>query len=84
MSYADLNLATDEGAAPMLARLQFAAEKVCEGHRQGMKGTDVEARYRACRRAVVAQSVEQVGAPRIAAFYAGRPATQLAQSSSSH
>ena len=82
--YADLNLATDAGAAKMLARLQDAAKRVCEGHRQGMKGVEVDAHFQACRRTVVAQSVEQVGAPRVTALYAGRAATQLAQSSGPH
>jgi len=84
VTYADLDLATDQGAATMLARLQAAAGKVCEGHRQGMKGTEADAHYQACRRTVVAQSVEQVGAPRVTALYAGRSATQLAQASGPH
>ena len=84
VSYADLDLATDAGAATMLARLQTAAARVCEGQRQGVRGLDAEARYRTCRQTVVAQSVEQVGAPRVAALYAGRSTTQLAQASGSH
>jgi UrcA family protein len=84
VSYADLNLATDDGAARMLARLQRAASKVCEGHRQGVRGVDSDAQFQACRNTVLAQSVEQVSAPRVAELYAGRPATQLAQASGSH
>lgn len=84
VAYVDLNLATDAGAARMLARIEAAASQVCEGHRQGQKGVEPEARYRACHRTTVAQSVEQVGAPRLTTLYAGRSTTQLAQSSGSH
>ena len=82
--YADLNLAANDGAARMLVRLEAASARVCEGHRQGMKGVAVEVRFRACRTTVLAQSIAQLGAPRVTALYAGRSATQLAQSAGSH
>jgi UrcA family protein len=84
VSYADLNLATDDGAARMLARLQVASSRVCEGHRQGMKGVDADAHFQACRRTVLSQSIQQIGAPRVAALYAGRGTTQVAENSGSH
>lgn len=69
--YGDLNLATEEGARTLYARLSTAAERAC-GHEPKSRAPRERARYRACFDAAMTRAVDEVGSRQLHALHAAR------------
>lgn len=76
VSYADLNLAHEDGARVMLSRLQAAARTVCGGW-PDIHDLDALTTYRGCMHTAMDDALSQLHAPVVAALY-GRSADKLA------
>jgi UrcA family protein len=65
--FADLNLASDQGAATLYARLQHAARRVCEP----LAGKELDRRrdYRACLEEVVSTALAHIDRPSVTERY---------------
>jgi UrcA family protein len=68
--YADLNMATEEGANQLYSRISKAARAVCE--RDDLRDLSTFAASKACESAAIARAVTDVHSPRLAATYAAR------------
>jgi UrcA family protein len=66
--YADLNLATEQGARVLYRRIAIAAWNVCPD--AGNRDLQALAERRACREQAIARAVRDVGTPLLAAVYA--------------
>jgi UrcA family protein len=66
VGYSDLNLATPEGARVLYSRIDHAAHKVCDAG--DFRNLDATAASRKCERAAVAQAVQAVHSPQLAAL----------------
>jgi UrcA family protein len=65
--YADLDLNTEDGAAKLLRRINFAATRVCPEASHDLR---LAALARECRAAATARAVEQVHSVRLTALHA--------------
>jgi UrcA family protein len=70
VSYGDLDLDTDRGAAALQRRLVVAARQVCGSPDPRDLGRYQKARV--CTDAAMARAVDEVGSPRLAKLHAGR------------
>ncbi len=66
VSYADLDLTTDQGVQTLYRRLVAAAEQVCPS--APMQHLSLYVQSRACQKKAVAEAVRQIGSPRLAAL----------------
>ena len=73
MNYSDLNLATREGAATLLARIRGAARQVCGEESQRL---DLQHAWQLCYEGSVKAAVAAVDSPLLSALASGhrRPA----------
>lgn len=69
--YADLNLASPEGAKALYARLGAAAEKACGGE-PGIREFGRQASYRACYERAMDKAVAKVGRTQVQALHVAR------------
>jgi UrcA family protein len=69
--YADLNLATEEGARTLYARLAAAAERACGSAPRTLALTE-HMRYRACYDSTLTRAVEKIGSQQVHALHAAR------------
>jgi UrcA family protein len=77
VSYADLDLASPDGAKAMLLRLEDAAAQACGGS-TGHVVLEERILVDACVRDTVAKAVSDLHAPLVTAFHEGRDAKSLA------
>ncbi len=70
VSYADLNLATQQGSQALYARIASAASQVCVV--DDIRDLQAMAAARSCRAEAIAQAVRDVHNPELAAVYAER------------
>ena len=81
VSYADLDLSSQQGAARLMQRLKSAADQVCGGE----PTTWELARsrwFRGCRHDAIARAVQQLGSPLVASqFQGGKPQAEFANAS---
>ena len=70
VKYADLNVASTEGAAVLYARIQHAAENVCLQFDWG--GLDAYVQRKACIHKAISGAVTQVNAPTLFALYSAK------------
>jgi UrcA family protein len=68
VSYADLDLTTEQGVRVLYARIVSAADLVCPY--AGIENLSLYVRSRACRKQAIAEAVQHVGNPRLAALSA--------------
>lgn len=68
VSYAGLDLASDEGARILYRRIASAAERVCEN--PGSRELTATWASRRCERKAIARAIAQVGNPKLAAILA--------------
>jgi UrcA family protein len=68
VTYSDLNLATEQGSRVLYARIEAAARQVCAPDDQ--RNLAAVAAARACKAQAVAQAVNTVHNPTLAAVYA--------------
>ncbi len=71
VNYADLDLTTERGAKALYARIAAAAQTVCP--RADIADLIRYAKSRACQRHAIAQAVQRVGSPKLAAVLARHP-----------
>jgi len=71
--YADLNLATEDGARALLQRIRHAARLVCD--QQWGDSTEAAMLSRSCFADSTRQAVAKVNSPLVTAFYSGKPRT---------
>ncbi|MBV8740346.1 MAG: UrcA family protein [Sinobacteraceae bacterium] len=70
VSAADLNVATDDGAAALYQRISWAAHQVCsEGNTMDLA---TQMRVRKCEHEAIARAVDGLGSPRLAMLHANR------------
>ena len=71
ISYADLDLSTQDGAATLYQRIDHAAKAICRGiyPTQNLDSTTLR---KDCIREAVEKAVQTVDAPRLTALYEGR------------
>jgi len=76
VSFKDLNLTHQEGAAKLFQRLQSAAERVCES----ADGQDIARHlaFRACVKGALAAAVAKVDQPQLTAFYLAQSGHRVA------
>jgi UrcA family protein len=67
VSYADLNLHSQQGARAILGRIEDAADQVCGGQ-PDMRQLTERALYQACRRQAVEHAVRDLDAPVVTAM----------------
>lgn len=70
--YADLNLATAQGADALYARIVSAARQVCLRDRLDLRDLHGLERVKACEARAIEQAVHAVNSPRLAALYGTR------------
>jgi len=73
VQYADLDLASHEGAKALYARIAAAADKACGGE-PGAQEFSRQSSYRACYDRAVNKAVQKVGRPQVQAVHAARAA----------
>lgn len=79
VSYANLDLGTEEGARAMLARINEAARDVCRSH-DGRMSVSERRMVRVCVAEATEQTVAQLNSPTVTAMFEGRtPAIVIAQ-----
>jgi UrcA family protein len=66
VGYSDLNLSTPEGARVLYTRIDHAAHKVCDAG--DIRDLDAQAASQKCERAALAQAVQAVHSPQLAAL----------------
>jgi UrcA family protein len=69
--YADLDLASDAGAAALYQRIAAAAREVCPGYFESRHLLHRQA-VRECRESAIARAIEAIDSPRLAAIQAAR------------
>jgi UrcA family protein len=70
VQYADINIATEQGAKLMLVRIERAARKACGGHPTFSSYTgSLDDTFEECRDKAVQRAVEQLGAPLVTRMY---------------
>lgn len=68
VSYADLNLATEQGVRTLYTRIAVAARRVCpDAPNRDLRAV---AEARSCQRQAISRAVHYVGTPLLAAVYA--------------
>jgi UrcA family protein len=72
VSYADLNLTSDEGNSALYARIAAAARQVCLTDRVDIRDLGAYAQARSCEAQAIARAVHAVHSPRLAAIYDAR------------
>ena len=70
VSYADLNLASEEGANALYARIAAAARAVCAAESVDIRDLGAFTRVRACETAAITGAVNAVHSPRLASLRA--------------
>lgn len=71
VSYADLNLASAEGARALYARLSRAADRAC-GHTPKSRSLDQWMYYHACYDSTLDRAVEKIGSQNVHTLHAAR------------
>jgi len=71
--YADLNLASEDGARALLQRIRHAAKIVCE--QQWSDSTEAALLDRSCVADATRRAVTKLNSPLVTAFYSGKPMT---------
>ena len=69
VSFADLNLNNDAGAATLLKRLTLASRSVCGGETDGPLNVNRGSSAFACRKATLQKAVADVNHPMVTAMY---------------
>jgi UrcA family protein len=69
VSYSDLNLASDQGSKVLYARIVSAARAVCGANDVDARDLHALALEQACETRAVAQAVQQVNMPTLAALH---------------
>jgi UrcA family protein len=69
VSYADLNLASDQGNKELYARIVSAARQVCAADEVDIREMHGFASEQACERQAIAGAVQRVHSPKLAAVY---------------
>ncbi|MBN9568553.1 MAG: UrcA family protein [Alphaproteobacteria bacterium] len=77
VSFADLNLNSDQGVAILMNRLESAARTVCGPEPVNMDLTG-RAAFKACNDRALGAAVADVGSPRLLAMYGKAPRTRIA------
>lgn len=81
--FADLNVASPEGAAMLFKRIRAAAQEVCRDLDAGYFDLALMQRHEACVRNAIGSAVEQVGTPVLRGYAAaqgiGAPTASLAR-----
>jgi len=72
VAYGDLNLGSDQGNSALYARISAAARQVCAADRVDIRDLARLAETRACEAQAIAQAVQAVHSPRLAALYNAR------------
>jgi UrcA family protein len=72
VAYGDLNLASDQGNSALYARITAAARQVCAADRVDIRDLGRYAEARSCEARAIAQAVQAVHSPRLAALYNAR------------
>jgi UrcA family protein len=72
VAYGDLNLASDQGNNALYARISAAARQVCAADRVDIRDLGRYAQARSCEAQAIAQAVQAVHSPRLAALYNAR------------
>ena len=70
VSYADLNLASEEGANALYGRIAAAARAVCAAESVDIRDLGAFTRVRACETAAITGAVNAVHSPRLASLRA--------------
>jgi UrcA family protein len=70
VTYGDLNLATEQGSRALYARIESAARQVCAPDDE--RNLEAVAAARACKARAIAQAVNAVHSPMLAATFAAR------------
>jgi UrcA family protein len=74
VKYADLDLATDAGAATLLHRIEGAARQVC-GNPRELQPLERSQLVKHCNAEAIARAVTEVGAPKVTLVYRARYST---------
>jgi UrcA family protein len=72
VAYGDLNLASDQGNSALYARITAAARQVCFANGVDIRDLARYAEARSCEARAIAQAVQAVHSPRLAAIYNAR------------
>jgi UrcA family protein len=72
VAYGDLNLGSDQGNSALYARISAAARQVCAADRVDIRDLARFAEARSCEAQAIAQAVQAVHSPRLAALYNAR------------
>lgn len=72
VAYGDLNLGSDQGNSALYARITAAARQVCAADRVDIRDLARFAEARSCEAQAIAQAVQAVHSPRLAALYNAR------------
>ncbi len=70
VSYGDLNLSSEAGAAVLYQRIRNAAEQVCGTF--GVRDLSAEAAAKACKARAIGEAVAAVHAPALSQVYEGK------------
>ncbi|MBV8876391.1 MAG: UrcA family protein [Gammaproteobacteria bacterium] len=70
--YGDLNLASEQGASALHARVAYAARQVCGGNGLDVRNLQAYASERACESQAISRAVHDVHSPKLAASFAAR------------
>ena len=73
VQYADLNLASEEGAQALLQRIRHAARIVCD--QQWSDSTEAVLLGRSCVAGATSRAVAKANIPLVTALYSGKPMT---------
>ena len=69
VSYADLDLSSEQGNKKLYARIVSAARQVCAADEVDMRDLQAFANEQACEREAIGGAVQQVHSPKLAAVY---------------
>jgi UrcA family protein len=72
VAYGDLNLASEQGASALYARVAYAARQVCGGNGLDIRNLQAFASERACESQAISRAVQDVHSPKLAASFAAR------------
>ncbi|MBV8910556.1 MAG: UrcA family protein [Gammaproteobacteria bacterium] len=69
VAYGDLNLASDQGNSKLYSRISAAARQVCFASNVDPRDLALYAQVRSCEAQAIANAVQAVNSPRLAAIY---------------
>jgi UrcA family protein len=72
VKFADLNLATRQGASALYGRIAAAADEVCQSNAVESRDLFAQQQMRACVHKAIADAVAKVGQPQLLAIYNAR------------